>query len=282
MTKQINKKVYAILDYDGFVCKSFYANKENPMDVQEARNILLDLTASAREKASEYFQVPIMNIKLIPIMSGHSWKKDIYPSYKRTRKKNEYLGVYRDIIKSEIADIIVIPNLEADEAIVASVDWLRTNNKDYVVFSDDKDLRYYSETYCKINITEQIQEQDMLDIWRYQLEQMLIGDREDNITGIPKVGDKTAPKLLEQYGYSIEGVINCYKDRDIDIDNCLRDLLLIIPMSQDYLEKKELGQEVGRQVIANNKVNDLDVYKAIESQVRFLNDKVKEIYDKKN
>lgn len=282
MTEQINKKVYTILDYDGFVCKSFYANKENPMDVQEARNILLDLTASAREKASEYFQVPIIDIKLIPIMSGHSWKKDIYPSYKRTRKKNEYLGVYRDIIKSEIKDIIVIPNLEADEAIVASVDWLRTNNKDYVVFSDDKDLRYYSETYCKINITEQIQEQDMLDIWRYQLEQMLIGDREDNITGIPKVGDKTAPKLLEQYGYSIEGVINCYKDREIDIDNCLRDLLLIIPMSQDYLEKKELGQEVGRQVIENNKVNNLDVYKAIESQVKFLNDKVKEIYDKKN
>lgn len=282
MTKQINKKVYAILDYDGFVCKSFYANKENPMDVQGARNILLDLTDSVREKVSEYFQAPIMNIKLIPIMSGHSWKKDIYPSYKRTRKKNEYLGVYRDIIKSEIEDIIVIPNLEADEAIVASVDWLRANNKDYVVFSDDKDLRYYSETYCKINITEQIQEQDMLDIWRYQLEQMLIGDREDNITGIPKVGDKTAPKLLEQFGYNIEGVINCYKDRGIDIDNCLRDLLLIIPMSQDYLERKELGQEVGRQVIENNKVNDLDVYKAIESQVKFLNDKVKEIYDKKN
>ena len=178
-------------------------------------------------------------------------------------------------------DIIVIPNLEADEAIVAAVDWLRTNNKDHVVFSDDKDLRYYSETYCKINITEEIQEQDMLDIWRYQLEQMLIGDREDNITGIPKVGDKTAPKLLEQYGYSIEGVINCYKDRGIDIDNCLRDLLLIIPMSQDYLEKKELGQEVGRQIVKNNKVNDLDVYKAIESQVKFLNNKVKEIYNEK-
>lgn len=271
-------EAYAILDYDGFVCKSFYANKEDPMNIQAAKDILFDLTAAARDKAAEHFKLFKGKVKVIKLMSGHSWKKDIYPSYKRTRKKNEYLGIYRDDIKKE-ADVITIPNLEADEVIVALADWLRQNKEKFIIFSDDKDLRYYSEVFCKINITEQVQTQDMLDVWKYQLEQMIIGDREDNITGIPKIGEKTAPRLLEQYGYSIEGVINCYKDKGIDIDNCLRDLLLIIPLSENYLENMQLGWEIGQQVLTTGKADDLTVNDAIISQIQYLNKKVTEIYN---
>lgn len=275
------REAYALLDYDGFVCKAFYANKENYMDMESATQILKDLSNAALSKVEGYFNTK--DVQVIPVMSGHSWKKDIYPSYKRTRKRDEYLGAFREYIKEEFKrEIVIGPQLEADEILVCLSDYLTHLKKKFIVFSDDKDLRYYSKNYCKINITEEVQERDFLTNWKEQLEQMIIGDREDNIQGIPKVGEKTAPKLLEACGYNIEGVIRCFKDRGIEIDNCLRDLLLVIPLSQDYITDKELVRDLSREVLYYGEPDELTVNKALIGQIQYLNKVVKDIYDEKN
>ncbi len=95
----------ALLDYDGYVCKSFYANKEDLMNFESAEKILDDLTYSSIKKAARYFNCKFEDIKVVKILSGHSWKKEIYPSYKRTRKRDEFLGMYRQII-SERGDVV--------------------------------------------------------------------------------------------------------------------------------------------------------------------------------
>lgn len=269
----------AILDFDGYICKSFYANKDDMMDMQKAESILLDLYQSAVTKVKDYFKDRTSPTKIIPVVSGHSWKKDIYPSYKRQRKRDEYLGLYREQIINKYKPVI-IETLEADEVIVMLADYLRAIGRDdYVVFSDDKDLRYYTERYCKINITEQIVAQDIMALQYDQYCQMVIGDREDNIQGVPKVGEKTAPKLLNEYGFTLDGVIKIFKDKGIDIDQTLRDLLLIIPMSDSYLKITEPAYRVANQIIDGVKIDMLDVHNSIISQVQFLNDKVKSIYD---
>lgn len=269
----------AILDFDGYICKSFYANKDDMMDMQKAEDILLDLYQSAVTKVKDYFKDRTSPTKIIPVVSGHSWKKDIYPSYKRQRKRDEYLGVYRERIIEKYKPVM-IETLEADEVIVMLADYLRAISRDdYVIFSDDKDLRYYTERYCKINITEQIVEQNIMELQCNQYCQMIIGDREDNIQGVPKVGEKTAPKLLGEYGFTLDGVIKIFKDKGIDIDQTLRDLLLIIPMSDSYLKLTEPAYRVAHQIIDGVKIDMLDVHNSIISQVQFLNDKVKSIYD---
>lgn len=270
---------YALLDFDGYICKSFYANKEDMMNMDSAENILLDLYQAAMTKTHDYFRDRTNPIKVLPIVSGHSWKKDIYPSYKRQRKRDEYLGIYRERIIEKYKPII-IETLEADEVIVMIADYLRAiGEENYIIFSDDKDLRYYTERYCKINITEQVVEQEPQSLIYNQLAQMLIGDREDNIQGIPKVGEKTAPKLLEQYGFTLEGVIQIFKDKGIDIDQTLRDLLLVVPMSDSYLSLTEPAYRVANQIIQGVNIDMLDVHNSIISQVQFLNEKVKSIYD---
>lgn len=269
----------AILDFDGYICKSFYANKDDMMDMQKAESILLDLYQSAVTKVKDYFKDRTSPTKIIPVVSGHSWKKDIYPSYKRQRKRDEYLGLYREQIINKYKPVM-IETLEADEVIVMLSDYLRAIGRDdYVVFSDDKDLKYYTERYCKINITEQIVEQDIMALQYDQYCQMIIGDREDNIQGVPKVGEKTAPKLLNEYGFTLDGVIKIFKDKGIDIDQTLRDLLLIIPMSDSYLKITEPAYRVANQIIDGVKIDMSDVHNSIISQVQFLNDKVKTIYD---
>lgn len=278
--KTPQKIVYALLDYDGFICKSYFANKEDMTNIESAKLILNDLKNSARQKTAEYFNTSIANVLVLPIMSGHSWKKDIYPSYKRTRVRDEFLGLYRDQIKAE-KDSIYIDNLEADELIIVIHQYLRAVNTDHIIFSDDKDLKYYATDYCKINTTEQPELLNEVEMWSRQLEQMMAGDSEDNIKGIPKVGMKTAEKMLTVAGYSIENVIEGYKNKEVDIDSCLRDLLLIIPMSEDYIDDTETIYKLALDVLdgRSNEYNN-DANNAIISQIQFLNKKVTEIYDK--
>lgn len=271
--------MYALLDFDGYICKSFYANKEDMMDIQKAEEILLDLYQAAMTKTHDYFKNRTESIKILPIVSGHSWKKDIYPSYKRQRKRDEYLGIYRESMIKKYKPVR-IETLEADEVLVMIADYLRAIGEDnYIIFSDDKDLRYYTERYCKINITEQVVDQDPQALMFNQLFQMLIGDREDNIQGVPKVGEKTAPKLLEQYGFTLDGVIRVFKDKGIEIDKTLRDLLLVIPMSNIYLSLTEPAYRVANQIINGVDVDMSDVHNSIISQVQYLNEKVTSIYN---
>lgn len=273
-------KYYAILDYDGYVCKAFYANKDDPMDMRISAEILRDLELAAVERTANFFNAPRDAVRVLRVMSGHSWKKDIYPSYKRKRKRDEYLGIFRDEVK-RYPSIRLVPQLEADEVIVLLSDYFQSINfNNYIVFSDDKDLRYYCPTCCKINITEEIAEQDYLDVYKTQLEQMLIGDAEDNIKGIPGVGAKTAPKLLDQYGYDIKGVVRCFRDKGVDIDSCLRDLLLVIPLGRSYREPQPGKEEsITTDIICNSKVVDQLICELLISQIQFLNKIVKEVYD---
>lgn len=269
----------ALLDYDGYICKSFYANKEDMMDFASAEKILYDLKHAAIKKTSLYFDCRESDVKCYPVISGHSWKKDIYPSYKRTRKRDEFLGLYREEI-SKRKDVIKVEPLEADELLIVLADYIRElgDNK-YIVFSDDKDLRYYTQRYCKINITEQVVEQDPQALVYNQLAQMLIGDKEDNINGVPKVGEKTASKILGNLGFTIENVIRVYKEKGIDIDLVLRDLLLLIPLSDIYTANPIYNYDVAAELINNNKISEKDINNALISQLKFLNEKVRNVYD---
>lgn len=271
----------ALLDYDGYICKSFYANKEDMMDFHSAERILNDLVESAIYKSMEYFKCTRDDLKVLSIISGHSWKKEIYPSYKRTRKRDEFLGMYRQII-SERKYITKVEPLEADELLIIVNDYIKAfEDGKCIVFSDDKDLRYYADTYCKINITEQVVEQDPQSLIYNQLAQMLIGDKEDNINGVPKIGEKTANKILSQTGYTLKNVIRIFKEKDIDIDMTLRDLLLVVPLSESYLNDLDSAYKVSYSVLNGIKPNNNDVHNTIIGQIEYLNNIVKEVYDEK-
>lgn len=272
----------ALLDFDGYICKSFYANKDDMMDFGKAESILMDLYFAAINKTAKHFNCNPSQVMAIAIISGHSWKKDIYPSYKRTRTRDEFLGMYRQII-SERKYITKVEPLEADELLIILNDYIRDfEGGKSIIFSDDKDLRYYAPNYCKINITEQIVEQDPQALIYNQLAQMLIGDKEDNIKGVPKIGEKTANKILSQYGYTFRNVIKIFKEKEVDIDMALRDLLLVVPLSESYLKDIDSAYKVAHAVLHGSKPRDLDVHNALIGQIQYIRDEILEIYNEKN
>lgn len=251
-----------LLDYDGYICKAFYAClARDEDDFSAMEDVLVDLEEAALDKI--LCGTTMNNIKIYRVISGHTYKKDIYPSYKAKRKRNEDLGAFREYIKLTRSNLFCIPNLEADDVLVMLAE---ANKDNSIIFSDDKDLRYYYPHYCKINIREEISYQK--DYKKKQLIQLLVGDKEDDIAGIPKVGEKTAEKLLDMYGWNIESVIEIYRDKNISVDECLKNLLLISPIRKDNVIDYQYGFDDS--ITLNN----------ILGHFRYWNEKVTEIYNK--
>ena len=65
-------KAYAILDYDGFICKSYYAALSKYFEV-EPEFVLDRLEEAVIKKAATFFDVN--EVVCIRLVSGHSWKK---------------------------------------------------------------------------------------------------------------------------------------------------------------------------------------------------------------
>lgn len=249
----------ALLDFDGYICKAYYAViSRGSTDFDEMLALLEELVESAKSKVEEYADISYY-------ISGHTYKKDIYPSYKANRKKDPLLREFREFVKLYYEDKIIKDNVEADDLIVMDYErYAKVRNP--VVFSDDKDLRYYCQTYCKINLSEEIVEQDEKEMEQHRIIQFLTGDKEDNVQGVYGIGEKKAVIELNKLGgITIENVIRVYKNKGINIDECLKNLILISPLYSKFVEGYYYDDE-----------STLD---NIIGLFKYWNKKVKEIYN---
>lgn len=263
---------YAILDYDGFICKAFYAAIARD-DLDSAGQILDDLTDTAIAKAISYFSDD--NIKIILAVSSHSWKRDSFEDYKASRKKNEFLSIFRDTVIDNTNDIIKIKGLEADEIIAILSKYLYENHEDFIVFSDDKDLHYITNRYCKVNIEQEIQEYDEL-IHNEFYAQLLAGDSEDDIKGIPKVGIKTGMKLLsERGGFNLDNVISIYRDKGLSKYDCYKNIMLVNPLILGY---NNTHKELARLILDKSDISEDALDDVIDAEYTNLMSNMYKIY----
>lgn len=268
---------YALLDYDGYVCKALYAAISSG-DISEAPRILNELTQSAIDRTHKYFDD--LPVELIKVMSGHSWKKDVYLTYKAKRKKDPRVKEFRDWVLENDKDIVRIEPFEADEILVIIHDYLCNYDvEDCIVFSDDKDLHYVTLLNCKINTSEDI------DI-RYDEHklfcQMLAGDKEDNVEGINKVGMKTADKLLqEKGGYNLSNVISIYKEKGVNKEECNKQLNLIAPMKREFItspQHRMLYDIIGKSLLDREVIDEALLNELILGQQKSFAEEVNKIY----
>lgn len=124
---------------------------------------------------------------------GTNFRYTINPNYKSNRKKQAkpvMLDKVREMVFDEFP-IVYIPCLEADDTCRI----LMEENKDNIIVSVDKDLRTFPgkiyDSYHDVlrYITPQQAEANFK-------RQLLIGDKTDGYSGIPKIGPATANKLI--------------------------------------------------------------------------------------
>ena len=156
--------------------------------------------------------------------SGPTFRHEAYKEYKAQREETpeairQSVPIIKDIIRAYRIPILEVPGYEADDVIGTLATeagkrgittYMMTPDKDYGQLVSENvfmyrpkygdkefDIMGIEEVKAKFNIDSTSQVIDMLG---------LMGDSSDNIPGCPGVGEKTAQKLISEFG-SIENLL---------------------------------------------------------------------------
>ncbi|MDI6603896.1 MAG: DNA polymerase I [Thermoanaerobacteraceae bacterium] len=146
-----------------------------------------------------------------------------YDAYKATRQSMpeeliEQVDLLKEVVEAFNIKALELDGYEADDIIGTVSKLAEQNGFSVLIVTGDRDaLQLASENVkikiCKKGIT-QMEEYDEKDVLRrYEVTPVqfidlkgLMGDKSDNIPGVPNVGEKTAIKLIKEFG-SIENLL---------------------------------------------------------------------------
>ena len=153
-----------------------------------------------------------------------TFRHEAYAEYKGTRKAmpeelREQVPLMKKMLTAMGIEIREQAGLEADDILGTLAKKAEAQDMDVVLLSGDRDLLQIATDRITIRIPRTRQGQTTIDDFRTQqvidtygvtplqfIEvKALMGDSSDNIPGVPKVGEKTAISLIQDYG-SVDGV----------------------------------------------------------------------------
>lgn len=144
----------------------------------------------------------------------HTFRHNIFADYKGTRKPmpdelRVQLPIIKDLLKQMNITTIEIPEIEADD-IIGSLS--KKYDIDKVLISGDRDLLQLITPRCHVWLTQKglteianLNEaglKEKFGVTPLQVIEMksIMGDSSDNIPGVKGLGEKTALKLINEYG----------------------------------------------------------------------------------
>ena len=236
---------------------------------------------------------------------GKTFRNEIYNEYKANRPPmpddlREQLEPLKNICKAIGFPLIEIAGVEADDVIATIVKLAKEKKFKAVVSSLDKDLMQLVEdpnTTIMNTMTHQIFDEkkvfEKFGVKPNQIRDMLalVGDSSDNIPGVPKVGQKTAAKWLNEFdnlegiianAESIKGVVgenlrNSLADLDRNVD--LVSLRDDVDIETDF---KDLLEFNGDQEKLDKIFSDLEFKKPADNSSQKVDSKKDNLKEKKN
>jgi len=150
--------------------------------------------------------------------TGKTFRDQLFPEYKATRAKMP--DDLRPQIKRirELVDAFNIPRLEmegfeADDVLGSAARWAEKQGLGVKIITGDRDLLQLVNERTIVSLPEggkladsrDFTPQDVVDYWGIRPDQVvdfkaIVGDKSDNIPGVPGVGEKTAQVLLGKFG----------------------------------------------------------------------------------
>ncbi len=236
---------------------------------------------------------------------GKTFRNKIYSEYKANRPPmpddlREQLEPLKNICKAIGFPLIEIAGVEADDVIATIVKLAKEKKFKAVVSSLDKDLMQLVQdpnTTIMNTMTHQIFDEkkvfEKFGVKPNQIRDMLalVGDSSDNIPGVPKVGQKTAAKWLNEFdnlegiianAESIKGVVgenlrNSLADLDRNVD--LVSLRDDVDIETDF---KDLLEFNGDQEKLDKIFSDLEFKKPADNSSQKVDSKKDNLKEKKN
>ncbi len=153
---------------------------------------------------------------------GPTFRSEEYAEYKAQRESppdlfRDQLPLIREVLEAMRIEQIGVPGVEADDVIATLADMAVNEGWDVVVVTGDRDAfqlvgEQVRVIYTRRGISDTVDATPEWLLERYGVTPAgyveyaaLRGDTSDNLPGVPGVGEKTAAKLLKNYG-SLEGI----------------------------------------------------------------------------
>ena len=217
-----NKNLF-LLDAYALIYRGYYALIKNPRVNSKGMNTSAILGfVNTLEEVLKKENPQFIAIGFDP--SGPTFRHEAYPAYKAQREETpedirKSVPIIKKIIQAYNIPILEVPGYEADDIIGTMAlkagasgipTYMITPDKDYGQLVRDNVFMYrpkhsggyeimgIEEVKAKFKIEDTAQVIDLLG---------LMGDSSDNIPGCPGVGEKTAQKLISEFG-SIENLLS--------------------------------------------------------------------------
>jgi DNA polymerase-1 len=270
----MSKPKLFLLDAYALIYRSYFAFIKNPrinskgMNTSASFGFMNILNELLRKEEPDH-------IAVVFDVSKPTFRHEMYKEYKANREKmpeelRENIPYIRDMIMAMNIPLIEQEGYEADDVIGTLAKRLEKKGVDVFMMTPDKDygqlvsenIKMYKpkrfgqgvdilgveEINEKYKLKEPTQLIDILALW---------GDSSDNIPGAPGIGEKTAIKLIGEYG-SVEGLYEHIDDlkgkqkeklvenkEQVMLSKELVTINIDVPIDQDYsdLERKEPNAE---------------------------------------
>lgn len=211
-----------LLDAYALIYRAYYALIKNPRINSKGQNTSAIMGfVNTLEEVLKKEQPTYIGIAFDP--DGPTFRHEAYPAYKAQREETpedirKSVPIIKEIIKAYNIPILEVKGFEADDVIGTlatkagekGIDtYMLTPDKDYgqlvkehiymyrPKFTGGFEIMGSEEVKAKYDISSTLQVIDLLG---------LMGDASDNIPGCPGVGEKTAQKLIKEFG-SIENLL---------------------------------------------------------------------------
>ena len=265
----MTKKKLLLVDGNSVAFRAFFALHNSLERFKNKNGLHTNAIYAFNNMFENVMQKEMPTHVLVAFDAGKTtFRTEFYSEYKAGRSKTpgefkEQMPYIRELLEGLGVKYYELPNYEADDIIGTLANKVDKDEFDVVVLSGDRDLTQLATDTVKVDITVK----GVSDIESYTPEHIaekydgltpkqiidmkgLAGDTSDNIPGVTKIGEKTAIKLLKQYG-SVEGV---YENIDEMKKSKMKENL-INDKEQAFLSKRLATIEVNAPVEVN--VEDL-------------------------
>ena len=277
MTNKATKPL-VLVDGSSYLFRAFHAMPNLSNAQGEPTGAIYGVVNMIRRLLADYDPE---HIAVVFDAKGKTFRNDLYPEYKAHRppmpqELAQQIEAVHEIIKAMGLPLLCIPGVEADDVIGTLAQQATEQGIDTIISTGDKDMaQLVNQHVTLIDTMKDVvsDEQGVAERFEVTPAQIidyltLIGDKVDNVPGVPKVGPKTAVKWLQEYG-SLDGIIAHADEIKGKVGENLRDSLEQLPLSKELVTiKKDVELDVDPTTI-NRQPPDTEALRELYSRFEF-------------
>ena len=217
MSEQPTAAPLILVDGSSYLYRAFFASQQADLrnSAGQPTGAIRVVTSMLRSLLKQYPDSPVM---VVFDAKGKTFRDDIYPEYKANRPSmpddlRSQIEPIHNIIKAMGLPLLAVEGVEADDVIGTLARQASAASMNTLISTGDKDMAQLVDQHVTLINTmtdTQMDPEGVVEKFGIGPELIidflaLMGDKVDNIPGVPGVGEKTALGLLQGIG-SIEAI----------------------------------------------------------------------------